>query len=34
LLLDIPEGVNVADYNSLIIWCEAFGEFITSAKYQ
>lgn len=34
LLLDIPEGINVADYNSLIIWCEAFGEFITAAKYQ
>ncbi len=33
-LLDVPEGVNVAEYNTVLIWCEAFGEFITAAKYQ
>ncbi len=33
-LLSIPEGVNVADYNTVVVWCESFSEFITSAKYQ
>lgn len=33
-LLDVPEGVDVAEYNTVLIWCEAFGEFITAAKYQ
>ena len=30
--LTLPEGVVVADYPALIIWCEAFGQFITSAE--
>ena len=34
LLVDVPEGVNVADYSTVIVWCESFGEFITAAKYQ
>ena len=33
-LLAVPNGINPADYNSVIIWCESFGQFITSAKYQ
>lgn len=33
-LLPIPAGVDPAQYNSLIVWCEAFGEFITAAQYQ
>ena len=33
-LVDVPEGVNVADYSTVIVWCESFGEFITAAKYQ
>lgn len=33
-VLDIPEGVNVEDYSAVIVWCEAFSEFITAAKYQ
>lgn len=32
-ILDVPAGVNIADYSTVVIWCEAFGEFITSAKY-
>lgn len=32
--LDVPEGVEVAAYTSVLVWCEAFGEFITSAKYR
>lgn len=33
-LVDIPADVNVDDYNTLLIWCETFGEFITAAKYR
>ena len=32
--LDLPAGTDIAAYNTLLIWCEAFGEFITAAKYQ
>jgi hypothetical protein len=24
----------VNDYNTIVIWCEAFNEFITAAKYR
>jgi hypothetical protein len=33
-LVTIAEGINVADYSTVIVWCEAFGEFITAAKYK
>lgn len=33
-VLDLPPGFNPADYTSVIVWCESFGEFITSAQYQ
>ena len=33
-ILDIPEGVNTADYNTALVWCESFSEFITAVKYQ
>ena len=33
-LVDVPAGVNVSDYTTVVVWCESFGEFITSAKYQ
>ena len=32
--LDVPSGVDITDYTTVVIWCEAFGEFITSAKYR
>ncbi|MEM7566353.1 MAG: DM13 domain-containing protein [Pseudomonadota bacterium] len=34
VLLDIPEGVDVSDYTTVLIWCEAFSEFITAAQYR
>ena len=34
VILDVPEGVDIGKYNTVVIWCEAFGEFITAAKYQ
>ena len=33
-VFDIPENVDIENYNSVIIWCEAFKEFITVAKYK
>ncbi|MEZ5537541.1 MAG: DM13 domain-containing protein [Thiolinea sp.] len=33
-LVSVPPGINPADYNSVIVWCETFGEFITAAKYR
>lgn len=32
--VDVPAGIDPSEYNSVIIWCEAFGQFITSAKYR
>ncbi|SHH68617.1 DM13 domain-containing protein [Cognatishimia maritima] len=34
LLLDIPAGIDIHAYDTVVIWCESFGEFITAAKYQ
>lgn len=34
LLLNVPAEINVTQYSTVLIWCESFGEFITSAKYQ
>jgi len=33
-LLDIPTDVDVSDYTTVLIWCEAFSEFITAAQYR
>ncbi len=33
-ILDIPAGIDVNAYGSILIWCEAFGEFITAATYK
>lgn len=33
-LLDVPAGVDVTAYTTAVVWCEAFGEFISAAKYR
>ncbi|MGK0500711.1 MAG: hypothetical protein ACJAYG_002364 [Oceanicoccus sp.] len=33
-VVNLPLDVTLSKFNSVIIWCETFGEFITSAKYQ
>ena len=33
-LVSIPSGIDPSDYNSVIVWCESFGEFITAAMYR
>jgi len=34
MILEVPQGIDVGAYNTVVIWCESFGEFITAAKYQ
>lgn len=33
-LVSVPASVDVAKYNTVIVWCESFGQFITAARYQ
>ncbi len=33
-VVEVPPGIDPSNYNSVIVWCEAFSQFITSAKYQ
>ncbi len=33
-LVELPAGVDVSDYTSVIVWCETFGEFITAGQYR
>jgi hypothetical protein len=33
-VVQVPPGINPAQYTSVIVWCETFGQFITSAKYK
>ncbi|WP_047043099.1 DM13 domain-containing protein [Vibrio mexicanus] len=32
--LSVPESIDVNNFNTVIIWCETFSQFITSARYQ
>jgi len=32
--VELPLGFDAQQYNTVIIWCETFGEFITSARYK
>jgi hypothetical protein len=33
-LVAVPPGVDPSQYDTVIVWCETFSEFITSAKYR
>ena len=30
----VPDSIDVSGYNTVIVWCESFGQFITAAKYR
>ena len=30
----VPEPINPDSFNSVVVWCESFGEFISAAKYR
>ncbi|RUS59713.1 hypothetical protein EGN72_13525 [Pseudorhodobacter sp. E13] len=34
VVVPVPEGVDVSQFTTVVIWCESFGEFITSAQYR
>ncbi|GGX77015.1 hypothetical protein GCM10007160_00210 [Litchfieldella qijiaojingensis] len=33
-LVAVPESVDPDDYNTVIVWCESFAQFITAARYR
>ncbi len=33
-LISVPGSVDPTRYNTVVIWCETFGQFITAAKYK
>jgi hypothetical protein len=33
-IVPIPDGVDVAQYTTVVVWCETFSEFISAATYR
>ena len=33
-LVDVPAGIDVTQYSSVVVWCDAFSEFITAARFR
>ena len=33
-IVDVPDGVSINDFTTVLVWCEAFEEFITAAQYR
>jgi len=33
-IVDVPDTISLEDYTTVLVWCEAFGEFITAAQYR
>jgi hypothetical protein len=33
-MLPLPEGIDPSGYSAAIVWCESFGQFITSGSYE
>jgi hypothetical protein len=33
-IVAVPEGVSLSNYDTVVIWCESFSEFITAARYR
>jgi hypothetical protein len=33
-VVELPAGTDPALYNTVIVWCESFGQFITAAQYR
>lgn len=33
-IIDVPAGTDINAYDTVLVWCEAFGEFISAAKYR
>lgn len=33
-VVSVPGGIDPSRYNTVIVWCESFGQFITAARYR
>lgn len=33
-IVAVPEGIDPAQFNAVVVWCETFGQFITAAQYR
>ncbi|MGI9281743.1 MAG: DM13 domain-containing protein [Endozoicomonas sp.] len=33
-IVQVPSNINIKSYNTVIIWCESFGQFISAARYR
>ena len=33
-IVAVPASIDVSSYNTVIVWCETFGQFITAGKYR
>jgi len=33
-LIDVPPGVDIEAYTTVVVWCETFSKFISAAKYR
>lgn len=33
-MVDVPAGTDIEAYNTVLVWCETFGEFISAAQYR
>lgn len=33
-IVDVPNGIDIEKFTTVVVWCETFGEFITAGKYQ
>jgi hypothetical protein len=33
-IVPVPESVDLSRYDTVIVWCETFGQFITAARYR
>jgi hypothetical protein len=33
-IVSVPESIDVSQYNTAVVWCESFAQFITAAKYR
>ena len=33
-IVNLPPGFDPSAFNTVIVWCESFGEFITAARYR
>ena len=33
-VIPVSETINPDDFNTVVVWCESFGEFISAAKYR